>query len=363
MRKEHVLLIGPFPPPIGGDTVFTLNLSKSELWKKHGVELRFIDTSPRGGVRLPDERLSVEDLIRGIRIFFEACVKLPRCGAVLLWANGRFILTVGLGIMVCARLWRKSVFVKPFGGFLARRIMRAFPPWRRLSIGVLRNAACLLPETRALEQELVDEVGFQRERVLFLPNFLPESSFVGSPAPKRFSGATVFFGQIKREKGVFDIVEALRGQGEFRCDFFGPIVDRDRDAFMEALSCGGTCAYRGQVKPDSVMETIGGYDVLLLPSYHPGEGYPAVILQAFAAGVPVIASDWKDIPEIVDDGVTGILVPPKAPARIREALRRLAADGALYESMAANAFAFSRGFSEKAVVDGILVARVSGLLS
>jgi glycosyltransferase involved in cell wall biosynthesis len=88
-----------------------------------------------------------------------------------------------------------------------------------------------------------------------------------------------------------------------------------------------------------------------------------VILQAFAAGVPVIASDWKDIPEMVEDGVTGILVPPKAPARIREALHRFAADVDLHASMAAAAFAYSRDYSEKRVVDDILVARVSRLLS
>jgi glycosyltransferase involved in cell wall biosynthesis len=200
-------------------------------------------------------------------------------------------------------------------------------------------------------------------RVVHFPNFIPDAACRPDYRRKRFAGACVFVGQIKRRKGVFDIAEALRGRDGFRCDFYGPIVERDRVAFMDALSGAGNCAYRGTVEPDNVIETIGRYDVLLLPSYHPGEGYPAVVLQAFAAGVPVIASDWRDIPEIVEDGVTGILVPPEAPARIGEALRRLAADGDLYESMAANAFAFSRGFSEKAVVNDILVAKVSDLLS
>jgi glycosyltransferase involved in cell wall biosynthesis len=270
---------------------------------------------------------------------------------------------MGLPIVLSCLVAQKPIAIKAFGAMLAE-LIGAMPPIRkRLTASLLNKAAYIFPETKKQAEELVKVAGISPARVVLLPNFLPDASLRFDRRAKRFAGRCVFLGQIKTEKGVFDIVEALRGQERFRCDFFGPIVDRDRDAFMEALSGSGNCAYRGMAEPDSVTETIGGYDVLLLPSYHPGEGYPAVILQAFAAGVPVIASDWKDIPEIVEDGVTGILVPAKAPVRIREALARLAADGALYESMAASAFVFSRAFSEKALVDDILVARVSGLLA
>ena len=363
MKQKRVLLIGPFPPPIGGDTVLTLNLSKSEYWSRAGIAVECVDTSPGDRVRLVGEKISPGDVLRGIRIMSRVLWKLPRVRVVLLWANCRFICTMGLPIVLSCLVARRPIAIKAFGAMLAELIGAMRPTRKRLTASLLNKAAYIFPETKKQAEELINAAGISPARIALFPNFLPDASLRIDRRAKRFSGGCIFLGQIKAEKGVFDIVEALRGQGEFRCDFFGPIVDRDRDAFMEALSRGGACAYRGTVEPDSVMETIGGYDVLLLPSYHPGEGYPAVILQAFAAGVPVIASDWKDIPEIVEDGVTGILVPPKAPARIREALARFAADAALYDTMAANAFAFSRGFSEKAVVDDILVARVSGLFS
>ncbi len=363
MKHKRILIIGPFPPPIGGDTVPTRNLLKSEYWSSAGIETEFVNTSAGDRVRVADEKFSVGDVLRGIGIMFRVAWKLPRVRLVLLLANCRFICTMGLPIIMLSRATRKPIAVKPFGAMLAARIGAMGPRRKSLTMFLLNKAAFIFPQTRKMAEDLVADAGMPAARVVPFPNFLPDAAFRSDYTKKRFAGACVFVGQIKREKGVFDVVEALRGSDDLKCDFFGPIVNRDRDAFMETLSRAGNCAYRGPVEPDEVIGTIGGYDVLLLPSYHPGEGYPAVILQAFAAGVPVIVSDWKDIPEMVEDGVTGILVLPKAPAQIREALRRLAADGALYESMAAAAFAFSKDYSEKKIVGDILVARVSRLLS
>jgi len=362
MGIKRVLLIGPFPPPIGGDTVLTLNLSKSQCWNRHGIEIERIDTSPGDRVRVPDERLGVKDIARGGRVFRELAAKLPRCGAVLLWANGRFILTEGLGLISYARLMGKPIFVKPFGGFLGQRIRRAPAPWRRVATGVLRRATYLLPETRTLVRELVEDAGFSPAQVLFLPNFLPEGSFGGELAPKRFSGSCVFFGQIKREKGVFDIIEAVGGAPHLRCDFYGPLLDRDREEFLGAVSRHANLAYRGLAEPGTVSRAAARYDVLLLPTYHLSEGYPAVILEAFAGGIPVIATKWLSLSEIVEDGVRGFLVEVRSPRGIREAVERLSADPMLYDSMRRDAFAYVRSFSEQAVLEEILIPRVVAAL-
>ena len=105
-----------------------------------------------------------------------------------------------------------------------------------------------------------------------------------------------------------------------------------------------------------------GYDAVLLPSYHEGEGHPAVVLEAYAAGVPVVATDWLSLPELVEDGVRGFLVPVRSPEKIREAVDRLATDESLYESMCGKALVYVESFSERAVVGGILVPLVERAL-
>jgi glycosyltransferase involved in cell wall biosynthesis len=358
MKAKRALLIGPFPPPIGGDTVLTRNVSRSGYWREHGIALECIDTSPGDRVRVPDEKLTPGDVLRGVRVFFEFVVKLPRCGAVLLCANSRFILTAGLPVIVWCALFRKAVFVKPFGAFLARRIGGTQRPWRAFALAVLRRTTYVLPETKALARELVDEAGLHEDRLRVLPNFLQDDLFDVKRSPKRFSGRCAFFGQIKREKGVFDILDSLGGAAGTICDFYGPILDRDREEFLRAISTYSNCSYRGTVEPGGVIGVAAGYDAVLLPTYHVGEGCPAVVLEAYAAGVPVVATDWLSLPDIVEDGVRGFIVPVRSPEKIREAIDRFAADERLYESMCGKAIEYVESFSERAVIGGILVPLV-----
>ena len=362
MKAKRVLLIGPLPPPIGGDTVLTLNVSRSAYWGEHGIALECIDTSPGDRVRVPDERLTPGDLIRGVRIFLEFAVKLPRCGAVLLWANSRFIMTAGLPIIVWCSMFRRAVFVKVFGAFLARRICRTPQPWRAFALAIMHRATYILPETKALARDLVVEAGFSEDRLLVLPNFLPDDLFGARHAPKRFSGKCAFFGQIKREKGVFDILEALGGAAGITCDFYGPLLDRDREEFLRVVSKHANLSYRGTIEPGRVSMIAAGYDAVLLPTYHAGEGHPAVVLEAYAAGVPVVATDWLSLPELVEDGVRGFLVPVRSPEKIREAVDRLADDESLYESMCGKVLVYVESFSERAVIGGILVPLVERAL-
>ncbi len=107
---------------------------------------------------------------------------------------------------------------------------------------------------------------------------------------------------------------------------------------------------------------VAGYDAVLLPTYHLGEGYPAVILEAYAAGVPVVATNWLSLPEMVEDGVRGFLVPVRSPEKIREAVGRLSADERLYESMRGKALEYVESFSERAIIGNILVPLVERTL-
>jgi len=361
-KGSRGLLIGPFPPPIGGDTVLTGNLFKSRYWGEHGITLDRIDSSPHAGVRVPEERLSGRDALRGAKVLLQVLGKLPRADFVLLWSNSRFISTLGLAIILLCAVSRKPVFVKPFGASLAKRLRRSTFAWRTVVLAVLRLSTCILPETQLLARELVDGLGLPKARVLRLPNFLPDSAFRETFSAGSYSGRCVFIGQVKKEKGIFDIVDALKGRPGVSCDFYGPILERDREAFLAEISKSENLRYRGVLEPARVRDSLRSYDVLLLPTYHTGEGYPAVVLEAFAAGIPVVASRWLSIPEIVEDGVRGLLVPPQSPHRLREALQKLSADGPLYETLSRNAFEYVRSFSEKAIIDGVLIARVEEAL-
>jgi glycosyltransferase involved in cell wall biosynthesis len=99
-----------------------------------------------------------------------------------------------------------------------------------------------------------------------------------------------------------------------------------------------------------VPEVLAASDIVALPSRF-GEGCPNALLEAMAAGKPVVAARTGGIPEVVVDGETGLLVPREDPEALRTALQRLAADPALRARLgAAGRERVRREFSVPALV-------------
>jgi glycosyltransferase involved in cell wall biosynthesis len=84
---------------------------------------------------------------------------------------------------------------------------------------------------------------------------------------------------------------------------------------------------------DDVHALLEELDVVALPSWT--EGLPLVLLEAMAAGRPVVATPVGGTPEVVSDGETGLLVPPRDPEALAAALRRVLEDRGLAERLAA----------------------------
>ncbi len=329
-------------------------------WDTAGLEIDHIDTSAGGEVKLTEVKRSWKDIPRALSILAQLLVKLPGSDILLLWANSSFICSLGIPVMRITRIFRKPYMVKIFGAMLPERIDALGPNRRKTVLSLLGRARYVLPQTRFLADELAVRSGLDRERIVQFPNFLPDSYFTKAAPKEKFSGRCVFIGQIKSEKGVFDIIESIGGRKDVSCDFYGQHLERDAERFMLELKASPNCFYRGTLTRDEVMKVLERYDILLLPTTHPGEGYPAVILEAFAAGMPVISTKWMAIPELVEDGERGLLVPPSSPYHISAALDLLLKDQQLYSTLARNAYEYVGRFSEKAVVGDLLTGLVTG---
>jgi glycosyltransferase involved in cell wall biosynthesis len=148
-------------------------------------------------------------------------------------------------------------------------------------------------------------------------------------------------GRIAPEKGQLTFVEAARLLPDCRFVICGAPLFGDRSAAqyfdrVRESATGLPVEFFGW--RDDVGSVLSGLDLLVVPS-SPAEATTRVILEAYAAGVPVVASSSGGIPEIVRDGETGFLVPPGNPARLAARIREALADPARLRVIAANAYA------------------------
>ncbi|HYO12567.1 MAG TPA: glycosyltransferase family 4 protein [Thermoanaerobaculia bacterium] len=142
-------------------------------------------------------------------------------------------------------------------------------------------------------------------------------------------GYLLFVGRLRIRKGVEVLLEALRelrarhpgarlliaGDGEHRAALESKVVE---------LALEPAAVFLGRCDAPRVRGLLGGAAALVVPSTY--EGMPLVVLEAMEAGVPVVASRVSGIPEVVEDGITGWLVPPEDPEALAAALARVLED-------------------------------------
>jgi glycosyltransferase involved in cell wall biosynthesis len=98
------------------------------------------------------------------------------------------------------------------------------------------------------------------------------------------------------------------------------------------LDLGDRLAFLGRLSESETLSEIARSDLLVLPSFM--EGLPIVLMEAMALGVPVVASHVAGIPELIEDGVSGLLFTPSNWDELAACVERLLSDAALRESLA-----------------------------
>jgi glycosyltransferase involved in cell wall biosynthesis len=130
----------------------------------------------------------------------------------------------------------------------------------------------------------------------------------------------LFVGRLRIRKGVEVLLEALRELPGARLLIAG---DGEHRAALERRA-GASTVFLGRCGAAQVRELLRGAAALVVPSIY--EGMPLVVLEAMEAGVPVVASRVSGIPEVVEGGVTGWLVPPEDPEALAAALAQVLGD-------------------------------------
>ena len=165
------------------------------------------------------------------------------------------------------------------------------------AIGSFDQVSLFLPVSRFVRDKHV-QAGFAFDRMHIKPNFC-------WPRPRR-SGAGEYFlyvGRLSAEKDVRALLEAWRS---IRAPLILVGDGPDRHA-LEAIA-PPDAEFRGTVTPEEVSELLKRARAVMVPT-RTYEGAPRSVIEAYATGVPVIATDLGALPEMIENGVSGMLVP------------------------------------------------------
>ena len=123
------------------------------------------------------------------------------------------------------------------------------------------------------------------------------------------------FSRVMKEKGIEVAVNAVKNLNEklnwniFYLDIYGQIDENQLEWFKRLENdFSETVVYKGTVPFDKSVDVLKVYDALLFPTFYEGEGFAGTLIDAMAAGVPIIASDWRYNAEIVKEGINGKII-------------------------------------------------------
>lgn len=127
----------------------------------------------------------------------------------------------------------------------------------------------------------------------------------------------VFISRIMQDKGCDYILSAVKClnekglQDRFVVDFYGKIDKLYHKSFMERVEQLPNVNYYGilDLRTKEGFDVLSSYHAMLFPTFHPTEGFAGVFIDAFIAGLPVLASDWAYNKETIKEGELGVIYP------------------------------------------------------
>ena len=242
----------------------------------------------------------------------------------------------------------------PGGATTSKRLFdRVVPPL------TIRRASRVIALT-SVEAENLVRLGVPSDRIRIIPNGVDLKEFAGLPPRRPNSDTTelLFVGRCyPRQKGLEYLVKALpflRSRESIRLTIVGE--DWGGVAMLQslarALGVERQIAFRGALPRDEVIQAYASADIFVLPSLF--EPFGIVLLEAMAAGLPVVASSVGGIVDVVADGKTGLLIPPGKPLALAAGLEQLISDSSLRARMAEEARRRVFGYSWDLIVPRIV---------
>jgi glycosyltransferase involved in cell wall biosynthesis len=328
----NILIIGTTTGEYGGTSVSLLHLIK--YLKKNNINFQHLET---GGVR----KVFFKSLFPFIKLIINLIKYSKKSNLISAHLNNTALPILGPFIFLISKLTYKPYTIRIFGGFgyENKNSIIKFVVYK-----VLKNSQMYFAQTK----KLYDIAKKDNLKVTWFPTTRPTTDLkICSNQCKKF----VYIGRIIEEKGIFEILNASKLiNSNISIDIYGPLQNGlTKTIFQEYNNVN----YNGIIDPKDIYTTLVNYDLLLFPTYYPGEGYPGIIIEALNVGMPIICTNWLEINDLVDNK-TAIIIEPKNHKSLAKSINNVYLNKKLYKDLCIGAQQRSRLYSMEALYNNFV---------
>ena len=350
-----------FPPKwLGGAEIAAYNIAKNLVQNGHEVQV----------ITLSDQSFYQKREEAGFIIHQVPQLKTRFLGVIIFWLKILFLLkkinpeiihVQSIAIGVPAFL-AKKIFKKPY--IVYCRGSDVYLPWPRKSLissVVLRNADSVIALTEDMKRKIQEIWGIKTE---VIPNGIVVERFKGLSKEdgrlkfgfEKEEKIIIFVGTLKKVKGIKYLIEAMNivveNNPEAKLILIGDGEEKEElKKIVQELNLGEKVTFLGRKFNEEIPGYMVASDVFVLPSL--SEGFPVTILEAMAAGLPIIATKVGGVPEIIKENDNGFLVEPQNSLQIAEKILLLFQNENLRQKISQNNQEKAKNYSWSEVVKNL----------
>jgi glycosyltransferase involved in cell wall biosynthesis len=364
--RRSLLFVGAFPPPekkiFGGNVTACRTLLDAGL-AEH-LELILLDSTQRS-VPPPSLLRRLFDSLPRIWKFIRLLLTYQPDATLVFASTGPSFFEKSL-LAALTRLTKSRVLFFPRGGRLMDESRRSIWYYRYVSF-MMRFPNIILCQEKAWHSFFVNEIGVSPERCFIIPNWTATPALLQIGLQRKYEQKKkiriLFLGWVYESKGVFELVEAFAQLlGRFpEIELLIAGEGKDSDLLHAEVTRRGltqAISFLGWIEGDDKASALSMADIFALPSHV--EGLPNAMIEAMAAGLPIIVTPVGSIPNVIQDGENGLLTPVQDPVALAQCIEMLLVDSSLREQIGRGAYqtAVSSFGANRAVKQ--LVALVAG---
>jgi len=328
--KAKVLFVGGFQIKsksghTGGQMLACTSLINSELSER--VDWHLVDTTADTNKKRSFAQRAYKSALRLAK--FEWILLTKKVDMVLLFTSHGFSFREKGMMLRMAKFFGKKTIIAPRSG-LIKNDVEASESMRNFIAETIRKAdrvICQGPSWKTYYSELSGETNL--DKFVVVHNWINTAPYLRKHFPKKKNTPVriVYLGWVNRNKGIFDLLDAIKLLREEGTDNFVVDVGGNGDAFEEAMNYAKESGiadlvdFKNWVMDEAKINLLHGGDIYVLPSYR--EGYPNSLLEAMSCGLPPVATSVGAIPDIIQEGENGCLFAPGDVKILKEKLRDL----------------------------------------